>query len=259
MSKVSIIVPVYNVEKYIGKCIVSLKEQTLKDIEIIVVDDGSTDKSISVVEEYIKNDERIKIYKKENGGLSDARNYGMTKATGKYIAFVDADDYVEKDFCEKMYSKAQKEKSDIVECNFYWTYSEGHQKNKMKEDVGEKYSSKAEMIEKARVVAWNKLYKKELLDKAGVEFPKGLRYEDIEFFYKLVPYIENVSFVKQPMIYYIQRKSSIANTQNEKTSDIFKVFENVFEYYKNQRFEFRTWICTNTVGYRGCYRGKPEQ
>lgn len=236
MVKVSIIVPVYNVEKYIEKCIMSLTAQSLDDIEIIIVDDGSTDKSISIVEEYAKNDNRIRIYKKENGGLSDARNYGLKIATGKYIAFLDSDDYVGTDLYKRMYEKAKQEQSDIVDCNFYWTYCNQGKKDKLKKDIGEKYNGKKEMIEKARVVAWNKLYSKELLDKAKVEFPKGLRYEDIEFFYKLVPYVEKVSFIKQPMIYYVQRKESIVNTQNEKTQDIFKVFNNVFEYYKRNLF-----------------------
>lgn len=126
-----------------------------------------------------------------------------------------------------MYEKAEKEDSDIVECNFYWTYS-----NRKKKDIGEKYFGKQEMFEKARVMAWNKLYRKELLDKAKVEFPKGLRYEDVEFFYKLLPYVERVSFVKKPVIYYIQRRSSLVNTLNESTRDIFTVLDNVINYYK---------------------------
>lgn len=236
MAKVSIIVPVYNVEKYVKKCIKSLMNQTLKDIEIIVVDDGSTDNSISIVEELSKEDERIKIFHKTNGGLSDARNYGLKKAKGKYIAFLDSDDYVKSELYQKMYEKAKKEKSDMVECNFFWAYPKDANNSSLKKDIGEKYNNQIEMMEKARVVAWNKLYKKEIIDNVGVEFPKGLRYEDIEFFYKLIPYIENVSFVKQPMIYYVQRKESIVNTQNEKTSDIFEVFENVFSYYKEHQF-----------------------
>lgn len=146
---------------------------------------------------------------------------------GKYIAFVDSDDYIRVKTYQLMYEKAEKEDSDIVECNFYWTYP-----NRKKKDIGEKYFGIQEMFEKARVVAWNKLYRKELLDKANVEFPKGLRYEDVEFFYKLLPYVERVSFVKKPLIYYIQRKSSLVNTLNESTRDIFTVLDNVINYYK---------------------------
>lgn len=231
MIKVSVIVPVYNVESYIRKCLTSLTNQTLKDIEIIVVDDGSKDHSIQVINDFRLKNPNIKYYKKENGGLSDARNYGLQFATGKYIAFLDSDDYIDVHMYEKMYEKAKKDDSDMVECNFYWVYGK-----KKKLDLGQHYSGKKQMLEKARVMAWNKLYKKELLDKVNIEFPKGLQYEDMEFFYKLIPYIETVSFVKEPLVYYVQRKNSIANTQNEKTADIFKVFENVFEFYKQKGY-----------------------
>lgn len=227
MPKVSVIVPVYNVEKYIGKCLYSLVNQTLEDIEIIVVNDGSQDSSKHIIEQYKEKYDNIKYYEKENGGLSDARNYGLQFANGKYIAFLDSDDYVDTNLYKRMYEKAKTEDSDMVECNFYWTYDK-----KTKKDIGQKYKGKKEMFEKARVVAWNKLYRKEVLDNAKVQFPKGLRYEDVEFFYKLVPYIERVSFVKEPLIYYVQRKQSIVNTQNEKTKDIFTVLENVIAYYK---------------------------
>lgn len=227
MAKVSVIVPVYNVQKYIEKCLNSLVNQTLEDIEIIIVNDGSTDASKYIIEQYKEKYDNIKYYEKENGGLSDARNYGLQFATGKYIAFLDSDDYVDQNLYKRMYEKAQKEDSDMVECNFYWVYDK-----KTKKDIGQRYKGKKQMFEKARVVAWNKLYKKEMLDKAKIEFPKGLRYEDVEFFYKLIPYIERVSFVKEPLIYYVQRKKSIVNTQNEKTKDIFTVLENVISYYK---------------------------
>ncbi len=225
MPKVSIIVPVYNVENYIYKCLSSLKNQTLKDIEIIVVNDGSTDKSKEIVKRFL-DDKRFIYLEKENGGLSDARNYGMPYAQGEYIAFVDSDDYVELSMYEKMYKKAIEEKSDMVECDFIWEYP-----NKEKVDTGKIYNGKKQAMIYARVVAWNKLIKKEILEKAKIEFPKGLRYEDIEFFYKLVPYLNKISFVKEPLVHYVQRESSIANTQNERTGEIFKVLENVINYY----------------------------
>lgn len=230
MPKVSVIVPVYNVERYVRKCIKSLVRQTLKEIEIIIVDDGSEDESANIIKEYMKEYPQIKYYKKTNGGLSDARNYGLQYATGKYIAFLDADDYVEYNTYFEMYSQAMKSRADMVECDFYWTYEK-----KEKQDVGERYYKKEEIMEKARVVAWNKLYKKELLENAKVLFPKGLQYEDIEFFYKLIPYIHKVSFVKKPLIHYVQRKESIINSQNEKVRDIFKVFDNIVRYYKEKK------------------------
>lgn len=230
MPKVSIIVPVYNVEKYIEKCLTSLVNQTLEDIEIIVVNDGSKDNSKKIIEEFIQRYQKKIVYlEKENGGLSDARNYGIPYAKGEYIAFLDSDDYVEKDTYEKMYELAKKEKSDMVECDFYWEYP-----NKTKIDTGEIYHNKKEMLEKVRVVAWNKLIKRETLEKAKIEFPKGYRYEDVEFTYKLIPYLDKVSFLKKPCIHYIQRENSISNSQNEKTKEIFDVLEHVINYYKDK-------------------------
>ncbi len=230
MPKVSIIVPFYNVEGYIEKCLDTLVNQTLKDIEIILVNDGSTDRSIEIVNKFLRRyPEKLVYLEKENGGLSDARNYAIPYTKGEYIAFLDSDDYVEKDMYEEMYNMAKKENSDMVECNFYWEYPD-----KQKEDIGTIYHGKNEMIEKIRVVAWNKLIKREILEKSEVRFPKGYRYEDTEFTYKLIPYIEKVSFLKKPCIHYVQREGSISNSQNERTKEIFDVLDHVIEYYKEK-------------------------
>lgn len=238
MPKVSVIVPVYNVEKYIDRCLESLVNQTLKDIEIVIVNDGLTDNSENIIKSYIeKYNDKIKYVIKENGGLSDARNYGMKFATGDYIAFLDSDDYADVTIYEKMYKKAIEESCDYVECDFIWKYDKKEVK-----DYGYEYKDKHEMLANARVVAWNKLIKKELIDKAQIEFPKGLRYEDVEFFYKLIPYINKFGFVKEYLIYYVQRENSIVNTQNERTKEIFTVLDNVIDYYKEKGFydEYKT-------------------
>ena len=229
MPKVSLIIPVYNVENYIEKCLDSVINQTLKDMEIIIVNDGSKDSSKQKVEKYLKKYPTIKYLEKENGGLSDARNYGLPYATGEYVAFLDSDDYVEKTMYEEMYNLGKKENADMVECDFVWEYP-----NKKREDIGDIYNTKKEMIEKGHVVAWNKLIKREILEKTNIKFPVGLRYEDMEFFYKLVPYINKVSFVKKCMVHYVQREDSIANTQNSRTKEVFKILDNVISYYKEK-------------------------
>lgn len=230
MPKVSVIVPVYNVGKYIDKCLKSLVEQTLNDIEIIIVNDGSTDNSKKIIDNYIERyPEKIVYLEKKNGGLSDARNYGIPYAKGEYIAFLDSDDYVELDMYEKMYETAKKENSDMVECDFYWEYP-----NKTKKDIGVIYSGQHEMLENVRVVAWNKLIKREIVEISKIQFPKGYRYEDVEFTYKLIPYLNKVSFVKEPLIHYIQRPDSISNSQNERTKEIFAVLEHVLDFYKEK-------------------------
>ena len=232
MPKVSVIVPVYNVEKYLEKCLESLIMQTLSDIEIITVDDGSTDDSKKIIKKFTeKYPEKLKYYYKENGGLSSARNFGIPHAHGEYIAFLDSDDYIEPTMYEEMYNVAKKENSDMVECDFIWEYP-----NKKVYDCGKIYNGKKEALEKARVVAWNKLIKREIIEKEKIEFPYGLRYEDIEFFYKLLPNLNKISFVKKFFIHYVQRENSIVNTQNNKTRDIFKVLDNVIDYYNNNNF-----------------------
>ena len=230
MPKVSVIVPIYNVEKYLETCIESLINQTLEDIEIILVNDGSKDNSAAIAKKYAtKYPEKIVYLEKENGGLGDARNYGMPYAKGEYIAFLDSDDYVEKDMYEEMLNKAIEENSDMVECDFWWEHP-----NKKKEDIGVLYEGKHEALVKARVVAWNKLIRKDIIDKYDIQFPKRYKYEDVEFFYKLNPHLNKISFIKKSFIHYIQRDNSLSNSQNERTKEIFYVLDNVIKYYKKQ-------------------------
>lgn len=230
MPKVSVIVPVYNVENYITKCLDSLVNQTLGDIEIIVVNDGSTDNSHEIIKKYEEKYENIIYLKKDNGGLSDARNYGMKRATGKYIAFLDSDDFVDNTIYEKMYLKAEVENADYVECDFYWAYpTKDGNDYKLKKDIGYRYKNTEEMIAFARVCAWNKLIKRDIIKS---EFPKGLKYEDIEFFYELVPNINKFAFIEEPLVYYIQREDSLANKQDYSTGQVFNVLNNTLDFYK---------------------------
>lgn len=232
MPKVSVIVPIYNVERFVKRCLDSLVNQTLQEIQIILVNDGSTDESGNIAKEYAsKYTNKIIYLEKENGGLSDARNFGMRYAEGEYIAFLDSDDYVENTMYEEMYNKALQENSDYVECDFLWEYPD-----KIKVDKRIPYSNKKEMLTNVRVVAWNKLIKREILEKNNISFPKGLRYEDIEFTYKLIPYLNKVSYVDKEFVHYVQRNNSIANVQNERTAEVFTIFDNIIKYYQEKGF-----------------------
>ena len=250
MAKVSVIVPIYNVEKYLPKCLDSLINQTLDDIEIILVNDGSTDNSGNIAKEYkAKYNDKFIYLEKENGGLSDARNFGIPYAKGEYIAFLDSDDYIEEDAYEKMYEKVKKEDADYIECDFIWEYP-----NKQIIDKRIEYINKKDMVAKVRVVAWNKLIKRELIIKNNITFPKGLRYEDIEFTYKLIPFLQKVSYIDKPFVHYVQRNNSIANVQNEKTADIFIILDNVEKYYKEKNLydEYKEQIEYNYARYLLC-------
>ena len=250
MPKVSVIVPIYNVEKYLEKCINSLLSQTLEDIQIILVNDGSKDNSGNIAKEYEKNNKNRIIYvEKENGGLSDARNYGLKYATGDFVAFLDSDDYIEKNAYEEMYNKAIEENADYVECDFIWEFP-----NKIRVDKQYPYKNKKEMLSFVRVVAWNKLIKRQLITDNNLEFPKGLRYEDVEFTYKLIPFVNKFAYVDKPFIHYVQREGSIANVQNERTAEIFTVLDNVIEFYKKNNIyeEYRNELEYNYARYLLC-------
>lgn len=254
MPKVSVIVPIYNVEKYLEKCINSLLSQTLEDIQIILVNDGSKDNSGNIAKECEKNNKNRIIYvEKENGGLSDARNYGLKYATGDFIAFLDSDDYIEKNAYEEMYNKAIEENADYVECDFIWEFP-----NKIRVDKQYPYKNKKEMLSFVRVVAWNKLIKRQLITDNNLEFPKGLRYEDVEFTYKLIPFINKFAYVDKPFIHYVQREGSIANVQNERTAEIFTVLDNVIEFYKKNNIyeKYRDELEYNYARYLLCSSSK---
>jgi glycosyltransferase involved in cell wall biosynthesis len=205
----------------------TLTNQSLEEIQIILVDDGSTDNSNKIMENYaVKYPKKIILLRKNNGGLSDARNFGMKYAKGEYIGFVDGDDYVENDMYKNMYAMAKKIDADLVECDFYWEYP-----NRLKKDIGKIYDKRDSLI-KMRVVVWNKIIRRELIMKNNLIFPFGLQYEDVEFSYKMMPYIKNIGFVKKFYYHYIQRNDSILHTQNERTRDIFIVLLNILEYYR---------------------------
>ena len=227
MAEISVIVPVYNVQKYLRKCLNSLVNQTFKDMEIIAVNDGSKDDSEVILKEYADKYLNFYYYNKENGGLSDARNFGLQYANGRYVAFVDSDDYIDVTMYEKMYKKALEKNYDYVECDFYWAFP-----NKNKLDRGIRYKNKNEMILYGRVVAWNKLIKKENITEL---FPKGLYFEDVEFFYKLVPNLENFTFVEEPLVYYVQRENSMSKEQSYRVGQIFNIFDNIFDYYYKKK------------------------
>lgn len=239
MVDISIIVPVYNIEKYLSTCLDSLLNQTHKNIEIIVVNDGSPDNSQQIIDEYVARDTRIVSLVKENGGLSDARNFGMKYATGKYIGFIDGDDYAEHDIYEKMYVKAIEEGSNIVECNLFHNYPD-----KFDVEIGDEIYDKHEMIRVGRSVVWNKIYNRDWLMKSNVRFSVGMIHEDVEFYVKLVPFISKISYIKEAGIHYVFRRESIMNRPTRKMLDIFSVFEHLVDYYKRNGYyeEYRNDI-----------------
>ena len=223
MIKVSVIVPVYNVENYLEKCLDSLVNQTLKEIEIIVVNDGSPDNSQKIIDKYSKKYKNIKSYIKENGGLSDARNYGIKKAIGEYLAFIDSDDYIDKNMLEKMYQKAKQNSLDIVVCNSVNVYEDGSS-IEIKSNLNYSHNNIKNYLISAPM-ACTRIYKKELYN--NIQFKKGIYYEDLELTPKLVKYTHKIGFLDEGLYYYYQRSGSIMKQRewNAKLLDIFNVLD----------------------------------
>ena len=192
MIKVSVIVPVYNVEKYIDKCLNSLVNQTLKDIEIIVVNDGTKDSSQKIIDKYAKKYNNVKPFIKENGGVSSARNFGLNESCGEYVLFVDGDDFVDYTMTEKMYKNAKKEKLDIVVCNMYKFYNDDK-----KEIYKCNYGLNDDPI-KNYIVGDSgpcaKLIKKSIFDKAKF---RNIYYEDLDLIPTLVLYTNKIGYIDE--------------------------------------------------------------
>ena len=233
MVKVSVIVPVYNVYPYLDKCLDSIVKSSLKDIEIIVVDDGSPDKCFEIIEKYTKKYKNIKALKKENGGLSSARNFGLKYAKGEYIAFVDSDDSIEPMMLEEMYNKARTKDFDVVVSDLYYVYPDTKKvaSSNLSTDLLTKEEIKESMINIYPAV-WNKIYKREMLEKSKVLFKDKVWYEDVEFLYRLYPYITSIGVIKKPFYNYLQRNGAITSTFDERVFNYISNFNGILDYYK---------------------------
>ncbi|MDU3191564.1 glycosyltransferase [Veillonella parvula] len=215
----SIIVPIYNVEQYLDRCIQSILNQTYQNLEIILVDDGATDCSGAIADSYAAKDKRIKVFHKENGGLSDARNYGLEHVTGDYILFIDSDDFIVNIMCERLITVASSNNADIVSCNYYiyrgdddisiHTMSVQDDKRTFTGmDMLRYYLLKTEPFDLN--VVWNKIFKLDLFN--GVEpvrFPKGRVQEDNFTIFRLFLNANSIVTVNEPLYYYVQRAGSI--------------------------------------------------
>lgn len=220
MDLISIIIPVYNVELYVNKCIKSLVKQTYRNLEIILVNDGSTDKSGDICNDWVEYDSRIKVFHKENGGVSSARNLGLKKANGKYIMFVDPDDYCDILYVNKMYNTMKEYNSDITICSYFLDYGDNIKKNiypvvsglYSREEIfgmlffGRKKNRNGSMV----TALWLGMFKKEIIDNAHIEFDKYIRHEeDWLFFAEYFKYVKKVSIINEPLYYYFQRNDSV--------------------------------------------------
>lgn len=230
MKKVSVIIPVYNVEKYIRRCLTSILKQTYSELEVIIVDDCGQDSSMRIVEEIASQSDRIKIvYSEKNVGLGAARDKGIKEATGEYIAFIDSDDYVKEDFVEKYIEAAEREKADVIVGGYLRVTEKGQ-----KEYLPDTYDLTYPWV---NVSAWTKIYRKDFLQKYSLDFKGIRRYEDEGFTYRILLNNPCVVIIPYAGYYYWLNQESITKSKKRDRGDIY------CEYEKNTRNLIKACQC----------------
>lgn len=239
---ISVVVPIYNVQDYLEKCVDSILTQTYKKLEIILVDDGSPDNCNKICDDYCEKDTRVKVIHKENGGLSDARNAGINIATGKYIIFIDSDDYIHPQTIELLWDVLQNNQADIAVCGFK-NVDIGFQEDNIFykdtqaifiEEEQEKLQYFVEEHYEEFTVAWNKLYPRKYFE--DIRYPKGKIHEDEFTTYKLLEKASRIAYIEYPLYYYVQRGNSIMGESfNEKRLHRLDAYNQRLEQYWNQR------------------------
>lgn len=256
MIKVSIIVPVYQVEKYLRKCLDSLVRQTLAEIEILIINDGSPDHSQIIIDEFQqKYPSKIKSFRKENGGLSDARNFGLDRATGEFIGFVDSDDEVSNTMFEEMYSLATKHHAEMVICNIQKVDERGNTTQKLtqipnmpeKIDLRENFSVFADLS----YFACNKIFRRELFE--NERFKNGVHFEDIQLIPKLVLKCKTLAQTQNYHYQYLERTDSITKTHTRKGLDILNAVEDVNLSFHQSQYSDRKKELNNFNILEGVY------
>lgn len=239
-SKVSVIVPVYNTEKYLRKCLDSLVNQTLDGVEIVIVNDGSKDSSPQIIAEYMKEyPDRFVYASQENSGQAVARNKALKMCTGEYIGFLDSDDFVRTDMFERMYNAAVAEDADYVACGYTdITYDEAGNEIELEPYVHSKLAYKTkDMFFGALASPFLHLYKKKVLTESGADFPEGVVYEDTAFYLNIIPYIKKLAVIDEPLAFRVRRSNSTMSTfKAAKVRQIFRVLDYSIDYYKKKGF-----------------------
>lgn len=232
--KISVVIPIYNVQAYLTKCLDSLYIQAKDNMEIILVNDGSTDESLTICESYAKLHSNTLIINKENGGLSDARNVGTKAATGDYIYYLDSDDWLKPDAIKTLYAYAIENGCEVVQGGFYYAYDNNllHDKN-IRFQVLTRDEAMLELIKNDSIknFAWGKLYRADVVKKHM--FPKGKFYEDAYWQHLIVHECNRYGIVPLPLYYYRQRESGISGCFSERNLDLLKGYEERLKFVKS--------------------------
>lgn len=243
--EISLVIPVYNVEKCLVRCLNSVINQTFTDLEIICINDGSEDNSLSILQEYSKKDERIRIINQQNAGLSAVRNVGIDVARGKYISFIDSDDWIDLDFCEKLYSSAEKYSADIAvggiirACRFKRKYFLRFEEEKVSLDLQEKFDI-CDVPERCYV--WNKIYRLDKLRETNLRFLEGRVFEDIIFTPRVLYSLGKLVTVPNVYYYYWENPNSIVKSPSETNKqDRAYAFEETGKFLKEHNINPEIW------------------
>lgn len=241
MPKVSVIIPVFNVENYLERCLKSVINQNFKNIEIIIINDGSTDKSFDICKQFAESDKRIILISQKNRGVSAARNAGINISTGKYLSFVDSDDFIAPDMIEFLVNNLEKNDVDIATCGMYDCYIQNNNKikkicNKNKNNYG--IINLREALQeifingKVSLFIYDKLYKRELFN--NLRFSENIIYEDAEIMPKIITRASKIFYNFAPKYYYLRHENSLTSSKfNLRDLDIIKISKKNFEFIKN--------------------------
>ncbi len=232
---ISVIVPVYNVANYLRRCVDSIVKQTYDELEIILVDDGSTDDSSAICDEYAVKDNRIRVIHKQNGGLSDARNTGLDMAQGEWIAFVDSDDYIDKRMYEVLFNNVCKTGADISTCDFLYISEKDTPTKQVEDEVLEEYEGdeviKRLWLDNVRtVIQWDKIFKRDLFEE--LRYPVGRYHEDTFVIHRELAKCKKIVYTNQKLYYYVQRDNSIMSVPNQKrVEDVAAAYEDRIQFF----------------------------
>ncbi|MDB8552845.1 glycosyltransferase [Turicibacter sanguinis] len=259
MSQISVIIPAYNVAKYIDKCFKSLVTQTFKDFEVIVINDGSTDETLTLIREWEQKDSRFKVMDKQNEGVGKTRNLGLSLSSAPYVIFIDPDDYLHEEMLEKLYEGIRLSDASVAICEYYDCYEDSSEQfaislPKFESETIDLMNHK-EILFKINPAPWNKLIKKEILTANQLLFPTNYRSEDLAFTLMLLAHCEKIAMINQPLYYYLaNRLNNVSSAYDERILHTLLALEASINYYKKLN-KFKTFedelemVCINQVLY----------
>lgn len=241
MPKISVLIPAYNAQETIQKTMNSVLNQTFTDFELIIVNDGSKDATEEIV--LSNKDERIRYFKKENGGIANTRNYAISVAQGEYIAFLDADDWMEENALELLVNKANETKAEVVVCDYRYVYEDGMKQDIRSNDFGIcNLDTRKTLLLEVMPQPWNKLVKKEVFMRSELCFPDGLVFEDLCYYSCLMPSINSIAKLNEVLVNYYQLGTSIMASARKIKNTIYdfdQVIQRINNYYTNNNLLMR--------------------